>query len=200
VCKKTEDWCLRILDLTAELSLDVVFRDTHIGTRIEAPAYIFSGGKGIEQFGLDSFITEAVLLDLRNKKAGEPIDDEDLEAAEERAGLALREGETVILYTGWGNALRDVSVPAGYPYLSENGAEFLEFKRPFMVGIDAPSLDPQGRKGYPAHSILMRTEILTLESLCNLEKIQQSRFRLMALPLRISGPTSHVRAVAILES
>ncbi len=164
----------------------------------EAPAYLFSGGKGIDQFGLDSFMAEAVLLDLRNKKAGEPIDDEDLEAAEERAGLALREGETVILHTGWGSSLRDMSVPA-HPYLSENGAEFLEFKRPFMVGIDAPSLDPDGGKGYPAHSILMRAEILVLENLCNLEKIQQSRFPLLALPLKISGSTSHVRAVAILE-
>jgi len=46
---------------------------------------------------------------------------------------------------------------------------------------------------------LMRAEILVLEDLCNLEKIQQSRFRFMALPLKIRGPTSHVRAVAILE-
>lgn len=190
---------MKILDLTAELSLDVLPRDTHVGTRIEAPAYLFSGGKEIDQFGLDSFMAEAALLDLRNKKAGEPIDDEDLEAAEERAGLALREGETVVLHTGWGSSLRDMSIPASHPYLSENGAEFLEFKRPFMVGIDAPSLDPHGAKGYPAHSILMRSEILVLENLCNLEKIQQPRFQLMALPLKINGPTSHVRAVAILE-
>ena len=190
---------MKILDLTIDLSLDLFVCDTDAGTRIEAPAYLFSDGKRIDQFGLESFVAESVLLDLTDKKPGQPIDDEDLEGAEERAGIALREGEVVLLHTGRDDSKHDDSVPTPHAYLSENGAEYLEFKRPFMVGTDAPSLDPNGSKELSAHSILMRAGILVLESLCNLEKIQQSRFRLLALPLKLKGSTSPVRAVAILE-
>ena len=190
---------MKILDLTADLSLDLFVRDTHAGTHIEAPAYLISGGKRIDQFGLESFVAESVLLDLTDKKPGQPIDDEDLEGAEERAGIGLREGEVVLLHTGRDDSKHDDTVPTPHAYLSENGAEYLEFKRPFMVGTDAPSLDPKGSKELSAHSILMRAGILVLESLCNLEKIQQSRFRLLALPLKLNGSTSPVRAVAILE-
>jgi kynurenine formamidase len=190
---------LKILDLTADLSLDHLVRDAHAGTRIETPAYLFSDGKRIDQFGLESFVADSVLLDLTDKEPGQPIDDEDLEGAEERAGIGLREGEVVLLHTGREGSQHDDNVPTPHAYLSENGAEYLEFKRPFMVGTDAPSLDPNGSKELSAHSILMRAGILVLESLCNLEKIQQSRFRLLALPLKLKGSTSPVRAVAILE-
>jgi len=190
---------LKMLDLTADLSLDLFVRDIHAGTHIEAPAYLFGGGKRIDQFGLESFVAESILLDLTDKEPGQPIDDEDLEGAEERAGIGLREGEVVLLHTGRDDSKHDDTVPMPHPYLSVNGAEYLEFKRPFMVGTDAPSIDPNGSKQLSAHSILMRAGILVLESLCNLDKIQQSRFRLLALPLKLRGSTSPVRAVAILE-
>lgn len=190
---------MKLLDLTADLSLDRFIRDTHAGTHIEAPAHLISGGKRIDQFGLELFAAESVLLDLTDRKPGQPIDDEDLEGAEERAGIGLREGEVVLLHTGSENFRHHDSVPTPHAYLSENGAEYLEFKRPFMVGTDAPSLDPNGSKELSAHSILMRAGILVMESLCNLEKIQQSRFRLLALPLKLNGSTSPVRAVAILD-
>jgi len=190
---------LKLLDLTADLSLDLFVRDNHAGTHIEAPAYLISGAKRIEQFGLELFAAESVLLDLTDKGPGQPIDDEDLEGAEERAGIGLREGEIVLLHTRRSDSTRDDAVPMPHAYLSENGAEYLEFKRPFMVGTDAPSLDPNGSNELSAHSILMRAGILVLESLCNLQNIQQTRFRLVALPLKLNGSTSPVRAVAILE-
>jgi arylformamidase len=190
---------LKILDLTDDLSLELYVRDAHAGTHIEAPAYLFNGGKRIEQFELEFFVGESVLLDLTDKEPGQPIDDEDLEGAEERAGIGLREGEVVVLHTARRDSERDDSIPRPHAYLSENGAEYLEFKRPFMVGTDAPSLDPNGSRKLSAHLILMRAGILVLESLCNLEKIQQSRFRLMALPLKLNGSTSPLRAVAILD-
>jgi len=190
---------LRILDLSAELSLDSFIRDNHTGTHIEAPSYLINGGKRLDQFGLELFVADSVLLDLTDKEPGRPIDDEDLESAEERAGVGLREGEVVLLHARTGDSKHYETVQTPHAYLSENGAEYLEFKRPFMVGTDAPSLDPNDSKELSAHSILMRAGILVLESLCNLEKIQQSRFRIVALPLKLNGSTSPVRAVALLD-
>ena len=82
---------MKIIDLTAESSLDVLSSHAHAGTRIEAPAYLLSDGKRIDQFTPESFMLQAVLLDLTHKGPGREIDDEDLEGAEEQAGLALRE-------------------------------------------------------------------------------------------------------------
>lgn len=191
---------LKIIDLTLESSLELISSNAHAGTRIEAPAYLLDDGRRIDQFALEAFMVQAVLLDLTNKEPGEPIDDEDLEAAEEEAGLALRDGEAVILHTSWTNTRGVPGFSANHPYLSQNGAEFLEFKRPSIVGTDAPSLDPQYRKELPAHAILMKAGILVLEGLCNLSAIEQARFRLVALPLKLKASTSPVRAAAILDN
>ncbi len=191
---------MKIIDLTVESSPELLSSNAHAGTRIEAPAYLFDDGRRINQFGLEAFLLEAVLLDLTNKEPGQPIDDEDLEAAEEQAGLALRDGEAVILHTGSTGPGGDAGLSVSHPYLSQNGAEFLEFKRPSIVGTDAPSLDPQNGEGLPAHAILMKAGILVLESLCNLSGIEQARFRLVAFPLKLKASTSPVRAAAILDN
>jgi arylformamidase len=189
---------LKVIDLTAELVLENFLRDVHAGTHIESPAYLLREAKRIDQYELETFVKPAVLLDLTHKEPGQAIDDEDLEAAEERAGLALREGEIVLLQTNR-NTTKDAADSSNHLYLSENGAQFLEFKRPSIVGTDAVSLDPHGSNDLPAHSILMQADILVLESLCNLEKIGQPRFQLVALPLKLSGSASPVRAAAMLE-
>ena len=186
---------MRIIDLTAEGAFEELLREVHAGTHIEAPAQLVDSGKRIDEFPVNAFMTSAVVLDLTSKAPAGVIDDEDLEAAEERAGLSIREGEAVILSTGAG----DRSKAATHVVLSENGAEFLEFKHPIMVGTDAPSLDQLENASLPAHTILMRAGILVLEGMCNLKKIEEPRFRLLALPLRTRASSSPVRAVALLD-
>jgi len=182
---------MRVVDLSDKCSLEQYRSNPHSGTHIDSPAYLSSEGKTIEEFGPERFITDAVLLDLTGKP-GQPIDDEDLEAAEEAAGLAVRERESVILHTG-----TDVSSPS--IYLSRNGAEYLEFKGVGLVGIDAVSIDNAESAEMAAHRVLLGKDILVLEGLRNLDSIDSSRFRLVSLPLRLGAGTSPVRAVAIVE-
>ena len=184
---------MRIVDLSQQFSLEEYARDRHSGTHIDAPAYALSGAKNVADFGLERFSRDVVLLDFRHKKPGQPVEDEDLEAAEESAGLALREGEAVILYTGGGESRLQEKV-----YLSQNGAEYLEFKGVSLVGMDAPSIDDSESSDLPAHRTLLSKEILVLEGLRNLGAIDSPRFRLASFPLRLTGATAPVRAVAIL--
>lgn len=183
---------MRAIDLSEPFSLQRYAEDPHSGTHIDAPAYLFKDGRKVEEFALDRFMTDAVILDLTSKRAGQPIDDEDLEAAEEGAGLALRERESVILYTG-----SSKSSPGAY--LSRNGAEYLEFKGVGLVGMDVASIDSLESPEMPAHRILLGKEILVLERLCNLDAIESSRFRLASFPLKLNAAGSPVRAVAIVE-
>ncbi len=190
---------MRIIDLTAELSLEGFLRATHASTHIESPAYLFDDAKRIDQYELETLAKPAVLLDLTHKEPGQAIDDEDLEGAEERAGLALREGEAVLIQTNRRSSSENPAHSENYPYLSQNGAEFLEFKRPSIVGTDAPSLDPPGSNDLLAHAVLLGAGILVLEGLCNLHEIGQPRFQLLALPLKLRASASPIRAAAILE-
>jgi kynurenine formamidase len=183
---------MRVIDLSDEFSLEQYRRNPHSGTHIDSPAYLFEDGKKIEEFGFERFMTDAALLDLTHKKPGQLIDDEDLEAAEEAAGLALRDQESVILYTGTG-----VSSPS--IYLSRNGAEYLEFKRVGLVGIDAVSIDSSESTQMTTHRVLLAKDVLILEGLRNLHLIDSSRFRLASFPLKLDAAICPVRAVAILE-
>ena len=186
---------MRIVDLSRPFSLEDYATEHHSGTHLDAPAYALGGGKLVGDYELERFICDAALLDITHKKTGQPIDDEDLEAAEEAAGLALREGEAVILHTGTSG----VSPVGESPYLSRNGAEYLEFKGVTLVGIDSGNLDNSDSSELEAHRTLLRKEILVLEGLANLRAIDMERFRLSCLPLKLSAATSPVRAVAIVE-
>jgi len=203
---------LRFVDLSHELSnkaflvLDQL--DFHSSkaenrlpvTHIEAPSYLVPDGKALNLFEPASFVRDAVLLDLSHMKPKQLIEDEDLEAAEEGAGLALREGEIVIIQTGWDRNVESNDYWSSHPALSENGAEYLEFKRVIGVGVDAPNVDFPGNRVLSVHSILMRSGIFVIENLCNLSEIDQPRFRLIALPPRTKASVSTVRVVGVLES
>jgi len=182
---------MRIVDLSNAFSQEEFAKDSHAGTHLDAPAYLLQNQKTITDFGLESFFSDAVILDLSHIKPGEAVDDEDLEAAEEAAGLALREGEIATVYTG--------CVAKPHPYLSENAAQYLEFKRVGMVGIDTPSIDNSVSHDLPAHMVLLSKGILVLEGLCNLGEVDLPRFKLAAFPLKRNAPTSPVRAVAVLD-
>ena len=186
----------RIIDLTTQLTSKAYLRNPLTGTHLIAPAYAFKGGRTVDQLSPEGFVTDAVLLDLTRKRPGEVIDDEDMEAAEEDAGLAVREGEAAILHITQQPQKR---TPRKHAFLSENAAQYFEFKRVGMVGIDAASLGP-GTRPSTAHKILLRSGISVLEGLCNLDQIEVERFRLVAPPVKVKASVSPVRALALVTT
>jgi arylformamidase len=172
----------------------------YVGTYVDSPAYLFSERKRIDQLPVEDFVNDAVLLDLGHKKPMDYIDDEDLEGAEESAGLAVREGEVVLLSTGWHRFQGRKEYFSRHPGLSENGAQYLEHRRVTGVGIDCPCLDHPHSRSLVAHKVLLRKGIIVIENLCNLSAIDKVRFRLITLPMKIRGTRSAARAIAILDS
>jgi arylformamidase len=170
-----------------------------LATRVEAPAYRVRDGKTLDMLEPASFVRDAVLLDLTHMKPRQSIDDEDLEAAEEGAGLSVREGDVVAIQTGWEEHAQSEDYWTSHPALSKNGAEYLEFKQVAGVAVDTPNVDRPENPALPVHTILMRRGIFVIENPCNLGKVDRSRFRLVALPLKVRAPSSFVRAVGILD-
>ena len=166
-------------------------------THIESPALIWKNGKTIDAFGPEYFVRSAALLDLRNRVSKGVIDDEDLEGAEEGAGLAVRAGEIVIIQTGWEKFYSNPKRYRVHPGLSTNAGEYLAFKGVSAVGIDTPSVDLPTELRLRVHSTLLRRKILVIENLRNLDLIEESRFQLLALPLNLKTASSPARVVAI---
>ena len=172
-------------------------RQHSLETHIESPALIWKNGKTIDNFGPEYLIRPAVLLDLRNKVSKGIIDDEDLEGAEEGAGLAIRDGEIAIIQTGWEQFYSHPKRYRAHPALSVNAAEYLAFKGINAVGIDAPSIDLPTESKLKVHSVLFRRRILVIENLRNLDLIEESRFQLLALPLNVKAASSPARVIVL---
>ena len=67
------------------------------------------------------------------------------------------------------------------------------------MAIDSPSIDVGNDNSFIAHQALLKNNIIIIENLCNLEKINKNNFTFMAVPLKIMGATgSPIRALAFI--
>ena len=162
-------------------------------TRIDAPALVVQGGETVDQIAPGRLVRDAVMLDLTHKEPNDPIDDEDLEGAEESAGLAVRENEIVILHVGRKQFAPNYDSFSTYPYLSENGSEYLELRHVAAVGIDAPNVENPVNRGLPVHKALLSSGTLVLENLSNLETLEEERFRLVAVSPKVKAASAPIR-------
>jgi kynurenine formamidase len=73
----------------------------HSGTHVDAFNHMAGQyrGRSIETMPLTMFYTEGICLDLSNKSFRELIEPSDLDHALSEAGLVIKQGDTVLLYT-----------------------------------------------------------------------------------------------------
>ena len=168
-----------------ETFMHFVELETHIGSHVECPTHIDDAAKDPSELSLETFMGEAVLVDLSGKEKGEVVTIEDLVKAD------VHEGDIVILWSPY--------TWAEGPYVSEEAAEWLVKTRIKMIGVCGVRLE---RVYPPANNerLLIGNEIPLIEGLTNLEKIKKKRFFYFGLPLNIAGlDTSWIRAIAIEE-
>ena len=68
------------------------------------------------------------------------------------------------------------------------------------VAIDCPSIDIGTDSGFIAHKILLSNQILVIENLCNLYRVNNEKFTLLITPLKLVGASgSPIRAIGIEE-
>ena len=174
----------------------------HAYTHIDAPLHIFPNGKSIDAFPVDYFIGEAALLDIPKGK-DEPITAKDMALA----GKHAKNGDIIIIRTGWLEKMWGKAECDDSPYLTEEAADWLVKLKARMACYDF-SIDyiehEFYRKGFAKtedfviHHILLQNEVLNLENLTNLSQISRPRVKLVALPISLTGfEGAPCRAVAI---
>jgi arylformamidase len=185
---------------------EAMFMSTHTGTHVDAPSHFKPGFASIDMISSDRLVCNAVLI-RAEKSANQLIGEQDL------GDHQIREGDAVVIATGWEKRSGSRNYMTENPGLSEQAARYLARKRVNAVAIDSPSIDSGADSRFIAHNILLSCNILIIENLCNLNRVTSSSrtrrkrrnssatttFTLIIGPLKLGGATgSPARVLALL--
>ncbi len=165
---------------------------THTGTHLDAPSHFLDDGLTVDRLDLRRGFGPAWVLDFSSKAPREEISVAELRMHEE----VIRAGSRLIFRTGWDRVFPEARYFSDMPALSVEACRYLAGRGVACVAIDAPSVN--GSDFAAAHQVLLEAEVLVVESLRGLERLQGNPVILVALPLRIRGRDgSPCRAVAL---
>lgn len=174
--------------------LETMFLSTHTGTHMDAPSHFVKDGDSVDKLDINRFFMKNAYLFNIPKKSNELITVNDIQ----NIGVDINEGDTLIFSTGWENKIDSKSYVTTNPGLSKEAAIYLSLKKINAVGIDGPSIDA-GNNNFTVHEILLKNNIIIIENLCNLNKIDKENFIFIACPLKLSNATgSPIRALAMI--
>ena len=175
----------------------------HTGTHVDAINHMGRQyrSQSIDMMPLTSFYTQGICLDVSHKGLRQLIEPVDLQAAQDAAGLDIRPGDTVLLYT---DHYRRAFGTDGWhrgPGLSGDAARWLGEQRIAAFGVEPAAPGVLHVSNKEVHRICGKMGFTHYENLINLHLlIGRGRFRFIGMPLKIRGGTgSPVRAVAIFE-
>ncbi len=180
---------------TEGYNLELLFFSSHTGTHIDAPFHFVENGLKIHQIHPNRLIRKAILIKLK-KTSNQLITKKDLLLFEKVNGQIPNES-SIIFETGWQENLQQSFYFEKNPGLSISAAKYLITKKTNLVGIDSPSIDGGSESKFPIHHLFSKNNILIVENLTNLDKIDSNSFELIVLPLKLKDATgSPVRAIA----
>jgi kynurenine formamidase len=202
---------------------ELIITGGHVGTHIDAFAHISHDGRlhggvdaakaqrggRITQHGAETIaplLCRGVLLDIARAKGVERLIDDyevtraDLEAALALAGTSLREGDAILIRTGWaqlyGDPVAFEGLEKGTPGPGVPGARWLADFIPRAIGSDTIPLErfppAEAVPSLPVHSLLLVERGIHIVEILNLEEIARKRvnvFTFILSPLKIVGAT-----------
>jgi arylformamidase len=157
---------------------------THAGTHADAPLHYDRAGASAGEVGLDAYIGPCSVVDARG--CGAMITRDFVAALTELPSRVLFRTYARFPHDAWRADFTAVAADA-VTLLAEQGVR--------LIGVDAPSLDPQDSKTMDAHHAVLAADMRILEGLV-LDDVPPGDYELIALPLRLVGlDSSPVRAV-----
>ncbi len=167
-----------------------VSQSLHTGAHIDAPLHCYADGAATIDIPLDRVIGTAALVDCTRVGESEPVGVAELEAA----GADVREGDIVVLQTGWTDRSwgRYPDYFTRSPFLTPEAAEWLVARRPSAVGFDffeeyCARLPDFTSEDFVCHRVLLGAGIPLLEGITGLAAVGRPRFDFFAPFYRIAG-------------
>ncbi len=204
----------------------------HSGTHIDALCHqaidmeMFGGIKvdptvqtprGFTELGVETIepiLRRGVLLDVARWKgvpfleAGYLITDADLEATASAQEITIKDGDCILIRTGWGMNFQDSEGFLKAAGVGREGARWLAKQNPFLCGADNVAFDvPENVDielgSLPSHTILIVERGIYIVENLQLEELSEAscyEFAFVCLPLKLRGVTgSPVRPIAIAD-
>jgi kynurenine formamidase len=179
-----------IYETGTEFQIGKIEMVSNTGTYIDCPFHRYEHGKDLFRVNIESLADMdgiVVRADYRKTRA---ID------ANFFKGKEIR-GRAVLVHTGWDVHWNTDEYFQNHPFLTEDAALYLQKCGVKLVGIDSMNIDNTQGKSRPVHSILLASDILIVEHLCNLGNLPNEGFTFSALPPKFKGVgTFPVRAMA----
>ena len=166
---------------------------THVGTHIEAPFHHVKDGMDVSELPVYKLIGPCVVLDFSHKKDKEAITYDEVSKYDD----LIQEGDFVFIRTGMD---KYYGTPRWMemPHLTEDANEWLISKHIGCLGMDSAGLEIPDTDYQPNHTSLFKAKIPQIESLTNLDKIENGKYIVIVLPLPIKGlDASPLRVIAI---
>jgi len=169
---------------------------SHLGTHVEAPLHHGELTKGVTDFPSDYFLGRGVLLKLETCAPRALIEQKDLVAADRDR---IKPGDIVLLDSLYHSEPFAARHDDERPQLSRQAAEWFLEKHARIVGFgDGISIENDAEHCNAGHDILLGNDILFIEVLQNLDRLEEDTFLIVLMPLSIVGlDSSPVNVMAI---
>ena len=151
----------------------------HNGTHVDAPFHFLQDGKTVECLQLKALTGRVYVLNLPNADVitATVLENADIPPRTRRLLFKTRNSQF------WKNPTKEFQ--PGFVGISADGAEFLVKRGVKLVGIDYLSISPY-HQSRPTHEIFLKAGVVIVEGL-NLSEINQGRYTLYCLPLKLAG-------------
>lgn len=214
---------------------DMITTGTHVGTHIDALAHVSQdgilyggadagasclGGKYVEHgvHTIEPMIRRGVLIDVaahhgvETLAGGYEVTVDDLTSALAAQGAEVREGDVVLIRSGWGAKFAEgqayLGAETGVPGIGEAAANWLVARGIHAAGADTIAFEclnkSSGHGLLPVHRVFLVEQGIYIIEALDLEGISGSgvfEFTLVLVPLNIFGATgSPVRPLAVVAA
>jgi kynurenine formamidase len=183
---------------------------SHIGAHAEAPSHFMPAlkdpqpGKDVSEFPPEKWMGEAVFVDLKDLKPGDPITVDLIKNFDVKKDDIVVIGNAPVAGGAPGVGAAAGGAPRQRPLKSRMTAEAAKYLADVgikMIGLDWSFNMEPGNESLEAmkfHVEMLGHDIPMIEGLCYLDQLKEHRFFLIALPYRVAGCDSWpVRAIAL---
>ncbi len=171
----------------------------HVGTHIDAPCHILANTKSLDEFPIDKFFGNAIVIPCQDKTE---IGLEFLQSFENK----ISQVDFILFFTGWQYKWNTKEYFDNCPIPTEEAAKWLTKFKLKGIGFDAFSVDKVVSaqivtpENLPNHYILLAKDIILIENLTNLDRLPNGIFSFQCFPLNIEkADGSPVRAIAMIN-
>ena len=151
----------------------------HIGTHVDAPAHQIAGGATLDEIPLERLATDAVTVDLSERRPG-AIGRDELDPLLGDLG----EGDWLFIYSDNGRNWGSEDYWTGWSYPDAEASRALVERGIVGIGFDGPSADPVDTETFDLHKVWLGAGRMILENLTNLELLP-ARTQVVVAPLKV---------------